>query len=122
MYAIIQTGGKQYKVQVGDFVEIEKLDAEVGAKVVFDTVFAVGEEGGKLNVGTPTVANANVEAEIADQFRGKKIVLRAGDKVLLEKKTVKLAPGEMETVLLSSELISSCESGSVITFEITEVR
>ena len=75
MYAIIQTGGKQYKVQVGDFVEIEKLDAEVGAKVVFDTVLAVGEEGGKLNVGTPTVANATVEAEIADQFRGKKIVV-----------------------------------------------
>lgn len=75
MYAIMQSGGKQYTVKVGDFVELEKLEGEVGAKVVFDTVLAVGEEGGKLNVGTPVVAGAAVEGEIVDQFRGKKIVV-----------------------------------------------
>ena len=75
MYAIMQSGGKQHTVKVGDFVELEKIEGEVGAEVVFDTVLAVGEEGGKLNVGTPVVAGANVKGEIVDQFRGKKIVV-----------------------------------------------
>ena len=75
MYAIMQSGGKQYTVKVGDFVELEKLEGEVGAEVVFDTVLAVGEEGGKLNVGTPVIAGASVKAEIVDQFRGKKIIV-----------------------------------------------
>ena len=75
MYAIMQSGGKQHIVKVGDFVELEKLEGEVGAEVVFDTVLAVGEEGGKLNVGTPVVAGAAVKGEIVDQFRGKKIVV-----------------------------------------------
>jgi len=74
MYAIITTGGKQYKVKTGDVVEIEKLDLEVGAKITFDKVLAVGEEGGKLNVGTPTVAGATVEGEVTDQFRGPKLI------------------------------------------------
>ena len=71
----MQSGGKQYTVKVGDFVELEKLEGEIGAKVTFDTVYAVGEEGGKLNVGTPVVAGAAVEGEIVDQFRGKKIIV-----------------------------------------------
>ena len=75
MYAIIKTGGKQYKVTPECVLDIEKLELEVGQTVKFKEVLAVGEEGGKLNVGTPTVANATVEAEIADQFRGKKIVV-----------------------------------------------
>ena len=75
MYAIIQTGSKQYKVKTGDLVEVEKLDGEVGSKVVFDKVLAVGEEGGKLNVGTPLVEGATVAAEVKDQFRGKKIIV-----------------------------------------------
>ena len=75
MYAIMQSGGKQHTVKIGDFVELEKLEGEVGAEVVFDTVLAVGEEGGKLTVGTPVVANAAVKGEIVDQFRGKKIIV-----------------------------------------------
>ena len=71
----MQSGGKQHTVKVGDFVELEKLEGEIGAKVTFDTVYAVGEEGGKLNVGTPVVAGAAVEGEIVDQFRGKKIIV-----------------------------------------------
>ncbi len=75
MYAIIKTGGKQYTVKPGDFVEIEKLDAEVGAKVTFDEVLAVAKDGEALQVGTPLVAGAVVEAQVTDQFRGKKIVV-----------------------------------------------
>ena len=74
MYAIIKTGGKQYKVKTGDLVEIEKLDTEVGGKVTFDEVLASGEEGGKLNYGAPVLAGATVEAEVKDQFRGKKVI------------------------------------------------
>jgi large subunit ribosomal protein L21 len=75
MYAVIKTGGKQYTVKTGDVLEIEKLDLEVGAKVTFDEVLAIGEEGGKLNVGTPVIAGASVEATVLDQFRAKKIVV-----------------------------------------------
>ena len=74
MYAIIQTGAKQFKVKVGDIVEVEKFDAEVGSSVKIDYVLAVGEEGGKLNIGTPRIENASVEAKILDQFRAKKVI------------------------------------------------
>ncbi|MCI7643017.1 MAG: 50S ribosomal protein L21 [Lentisphaeria bacterium] len=74
MYAIIKTGGKQYKVNAEDYVDVERIAGNVGDKVVFDEVFAVGENGGALKVGTPMVDGAKVEAEIADQFRGKKLI------------------------------------------------
>ncbi|MCQ2378647.1 MAG: 50S ribosomal protein L21 [Victivallaceae bacterium] len=75
MYAIIKCGGKQLTVKTGDIVEVEKLDAEVGAQVTFDQVLAVGEEGAKLDVGTPLVENAKVSAKVLDIFRAKKIVV-----------------------------------------------
>ncbi|MDR0931973.1 MAG: 50S ribosomal protein L21 [Victivallales bacterium] len=75
MYAIIKTGGKQLKVKTGDIVDIEKLDVEVGTNVTFDEVLAVGEEGGKLNVGTPKLDGATVAGVVKDQFRGKKIIV-----------------------------------------------
>ena len=74
MYAIMLTGGKQLTVKVGDIVEIEKIDGAVGDAVTFSEVLAVGEEGGKLNVGTPRVAGAQVSGKVLDQFRGKKLV------------------------------------------------
>lgn len=74
MYAIIKTGGKQLKVKTGDLVDIEKLDLEVGGKVTFGEVLAIGEEGGKLNVGTPMLEGATVDGEVKDQFRGKKLI------------------------------------------------
>ena len=55
MYAIFVVGGKQYRAQAGDVLYVEKLEGEAGAEVVFDTVLAVGEEGGKLNIGTTKV-------------------------------------------------------------------
>ena len=72
MYAIIVTGGKQYKVSEGDIIFIEKLDAEEGTTVTFDQVIAVsGNEG--LKVGAPTVAGATVTATVVKNGKGKKI-------------------------------------------------
>ena len=75
MYAIIQTGSKQYKVAVGDIVEVEKLGLEAGAEVTFDQVLAVAGDDGKLNIGTPMVDGAKVSAKVLDNFRAKKIVV-----------------------------------------------
>lgn len=75
MYAVIATGGKQYKVKVDDYVDVELLDGEVGKEVVFDKVLAIGEEQGSLEVGAPVVAEATVKGEIVDIFRGQKIVV-----------------------------------------------
>ena len=73
MYAIIKTGGKQYRVQQGDEFKVEKLDAKVGEKVVFDEVVAVG--GDKLIVGTPFVNGYVVNAEVLEQGKGDKVVI-----------------------------------------------
>ena len=72
MYAIIATGGKQYKVSEGDEIRIEKLDAEVGAAVTFDQVIAVSDNG--LKVGDD-VAQATVSGTVTDQARGRKIIV-----------------------------------------------
>lgn len=63
MYAVIKTGGKQYKVAVGDKVKVEQLAADVGQEIVLDRVLAVGE-GGELRVGTPMVDGASVKATV----------------------------------------------------------
>lgn len=73
MYAIIETGGKQYKVSVGDLVKIEKIDAKVGDKVNFDKVLCVND--GSLVVGTPTVSGKVVVATVVEQARSKKVVV-----------------------------------------------
>ena len=73
MYAIIETGGKQYKVQPGDVLDIERLTVEEDNTVEFDKVLAVGGE--ELTVGTPTVEGAKVTAELVDQIRGEKLVV-----------------------------------------------
>lgn len=73
MYAIIATGGKQYKVSEGDVILVEKLDAEAGSDVTFDQVLAVG--GDKLKVGDPLVDSASVEGKVLDQVKGKKITV-----------------------------------------------
>jgi len=74
MYAVIKTGGKQYKVSEGDVVNVEKLDGEVGASVELSDVLAVGE-GESIKIGTPTVKGAVVKAEIVEQDRGKKLII-----------------------------------------------
>ena len=75
MYAIIQTGSKQYKVAAGDIIEVEKLGLEAGSEVTFDQVLAVAGDDGKLNIGTPMVEGAKVSAKVLDNFRAKKIVV-----------------------------------------------
>ncbi|NLY20807.1 MAG: 50S ribosomal protein L21 [Tissierellia bacterium] len=74
MYAVIETGGKQYRVQEGDVLRIEKIEAEVGSKTVFDKVllFSDGEE---LKVGNPYIEGAVVEATVEDQNKAKKIIV-----------------------------------------------
>ena len=73
MYAVIETGGKQYRVQQGDVIFIEKLDSRVGDAVTFDKVLLVGGEESKI--GTPTVDGANVDAKVLAQVKGHKIVV-----------------------------------------------
>jgi large subunit ribosomal protein L21 len=73
MYAIIKTGGKQYKVQAGDVLQIEKLDNELGSEFSFDQILMIG--GDTAHVGTPTVKNAKVTVVVTKQARTKKIIV-----------------------------------------------
>jgi large subunit ribosomal protein L21 len=73
MFAVIQTGGKQYRVAKGDSLRVEKLPGDVGGAVTFDKVLLVGGESTK--VGTPLVAGAKVSATIVAQDRDKKIIV-----------------------------------------------
>lgn len=72
-YAVIRTGGKQYRVKQGDTLHVEKLDGNVGDSITLSDVLLVG--GDALKVGTPLVAGAKVEAKITAQDRGKKIIV-----------------------------------------------
>lgn len=72
MYAVIRTGGKQYRVAQGDRVKIEKLTGDVGGKVSFDVLLVGGE--GDLQVGKPTLGGATVEGEILAQDKHKKVI------------------------------------------------
>jgi large subunit ribosomal protein L21 len=72
MYAVIKTGGKQYRVSPGDKLKVETIDAEVGASFDFDTVLMISD-GDALTVGTPTIASAKVTAEVVAHGRGKKV-------------------------------------------------
>jgi large subunit ribosomal protein L21 len=73
-YAIVETGGKQYRVRVGDVLSVEKLDGDAGGEVTFDRVLLIGGDG-DTRIGTPVVEGASVAATIADQYRGEKIVV-----------------------------------------------
>ena len=74
MYAIIETGGKQYKVQSGDVIFIEKLEVEADSTITFDKVIAVGADDG-IKVGAPYVDGASVSAKVIKNGKGKKIVV-----------------------------------------------
>src|SRR5690242_10231535 len=71
MYAVLETGSKQYRVSAGDTLEIERLAVEAGLPVTFDRVLMVSNEG-KVSVGSPTVANASVVADVVEHKRGEK--------------------------------------------------
>ena len=72
MFAVLKTGGKQYKVQAGDVLRVEKLDAIAGAKIQFNDILMLG--GDTLTVGVPLVAGAAVQAEVIDQIKGEKLI------------------------------------------------
>ena len=72
MYAVFKSGGKQYRVSKGEKLKLEKLEANVGKKVVFEQVLSVGE-GKDINIGTPYLADAIVEAKVIDEGKDKKI-------------------------------------------------
>jgi large subunit ribosomal protein L21 len=74
MFAVIKTGGKQYRVSAGDVIKVEKLEVEAGSTIALDQVLMVGE-GADAAVGTPLVAGATVSAEVIAQDRGPKIII-----------------------------------------------
>jgi large subunit ribosomal protein L21 len=71
MYAVLETGSKQYRVTPGDTLEVERLAIEAGQPVTFDRVLLVNNEG-KLSVGTPTVSSATVVGDVVEHIRGEK--------------------------------------------------
>jgi len=73
MYAVIKTGGKQYRVAEGDVLRVERLDGDVGHEISFDEVLMVG--GDQVTVGRPTVTGAKVKAEIVAHDRARKIIV-----------------------------------------------
>ena len=72
MFAVLKTGGKQYKVQAGDVLRVEKLAAIAGEKIQFNDILMVG--GDTLTVGVPCVAGAAVQADVIDQIKGEKVI------------------------------------------------
>ncbi|MCX8089825.1 MAG: 50S ribosomal protein L21 [Verrucomicrobiae bacterium] len=74
MYAVLETGSKQYRVTAGDTLEVERLPAEKGATVTLDRVLMVNADG-KVAIGTPTVTGASVLAEVVDHIRGEKKII-----------------------------------------------
>ena len=74
MYAVIETGGKQYRVQEGDVITIEKLAVEAGDKVEFDKVLVIGE-GAEIKIGAPYVDGAKVFGDVIENGKGKKVII-----------------------------------------------
>ena len=74
MYAVIETGGKQYKVAPGEILDVEKLDVEVGTEIGFDRVLLVGKDNETM-IGTPTLENARVTAEIMEHGKARKVIV-----------------------------------------------
>lgn len=75
MYAIIQTGGKQYRVAPGDVLRVERLPGERGDEVQLDQVLLVSDDSGSVRVGTPLVENAHIKGQIVRQGRAKKVLV-----------------------------------------------
>lgn len=72
-YAVFKTGGKQYRVEKGDHIDVEKLDAEIGDSITFDEVLVKGEGDG-VDVGAPFLDGAKVTAKVVNQYRAKKVI------------------------------------------------
>jgi large subunit ribosomal protein L21 len=74
MYAVIETGGKQYRVQEGDVITVEKLDVEAGEKITFDKVLLISD-GETIKVGAPYVESCNVAGTVVEHGKGQKVII-----------------------------------------------
>jgi large subunit ribosomal protein L21 len=104
MFAVIRTGGKQYKVKEGDKLRVEKLSAKEGDKISFDEVLAVYDDK-EIKVGDPLVKDAKVEGKMVSQARNKKVVTikQKPKKRYLKKQGHKQEVSEVEIVKISSK-------------------
>lgn len=75
MFVILETGGKQYRVSEGNTIDVEKIDAKEGDKVVLDKILFVQKDNGEIIVGQPMVENAKVEAEVVENYREEKVII-----------------------------------------------
>ena len=75
MFVILETGGKQYRVSEGNTINVEKLDANEGDKVVLSNILFVQKDNGEIIVGQPTVENVEVEAEVVENYREEKVII-----------------------------------------------
>ncbi len=75
MFAIVKTGGKQYKVAQNDKIKVEKLEAKEGDKITLDNVLFISNEKGEITFGDPEIKGAQVEVEVISQFRDKKVII-----------------------------------------------
>lgn len=75
MYAVFETGGKQYRANVGDKFRVERLSGETSTEIIFDKVLALGGEGTEARFGTPYITGARVTAEIVKQARADKVIV-----------------------------------------------
>ena len=75
MYAVFASGGKQHRVEVGNLIDIEKLDVDVGESVTFPSVLAIVDDDGQLQAGSPYLENTSVTGEVVEQARTKKTIV-----------------------------------------------
>ncbi len=75
MFAIVETGGKQYRVTANEKIIVEKINGEAGSKIILDKVLLVKNEQGEISFGAPMVKGAQVEAEIVKAFKGDKVII-----------------------------------------------
>lgn len=75
MFAVIRTGGKQYRINKDDIITVERLEGEEGNKIVFDEVLMVGEDGKETVIGQPTIVGAKVSGEVVEQSRADKVTI-----------------------------------------------
>jgi large subunit ribosomal protein L21 len=123
MYAVIRTGGKQYRVTAGDILEVEKIDANIGDTVTFDDVLLVSNGDG-ATIGQPTVAGASVAARITGQYRGKKILVFR----YRPKKRIRVRKGhrqyltrlEIQSVRVDGESYGSAMASAAVEEEVVE--
>jgi large subunit ribosomal protein L21 len=119
MYAVIETGGKQYRVEVGTELEVELLDAEAGASLTMDRVLLVAD-GDNASIGRPLVANGSVAAEVIRRDRGPKLInFKYGPKT---RRRVKKGHRQELTILRISDIVLDGKSAAAEQAEIDKAR